>query len=83
MFVPISKRICDTILANPGITAKDVAEKSGLKPTSVKVILTRMTKKNVVIRSKTPKSEKAGRGPQNLYTYSMPDVKSDNANSQN
>lgn len=83
MYVGITEKICALLEEKPGLTANDIYVAIGSKQTSVKVILTRLVKKNLLVREKAPRAQKTDRGPQNLYIYKVAQVNSDNANTQN
>ena len=75
----IPKQIIELLQQTPGLNSLQIASALNAKPSTVKVTLTNMVKKEKLVREKVSREEKTKVGPQSLYAYKLAEVKSDNA----
>lgn len=70
----LQDQILGLLKVQSGLTANQISENLSKNPNSVKVILHRLMKRNLIIREKKMREQKTRVGPQNLYTYSVKPV---------
>lgn len=75
----ISAQIVELLQQKPNIGSNEIAQAINAKLSTVKVTLHKMVKTQMLCREKVGRAEKTKAGPQNLYSYKVNEVKSDNA----
>lgn len=79
----LAKQIVELLSQKPNMDSNEIASALTAKITTVKVTLHNMVKAEKLSRHRVEKSEKSKPGPKKLYLYTVYEVKSDNANTQN
>ena len=67
----MQRMIIELLTNEPKLTANQIIEKTQSKPTSVKVVLHKMTLKGKVVREKIDRLEQTKAGPKSVYAYSV------------
>lgn len=70
----LQEQILGLLKVQAGLTANQISDNLAKNSNSVKVILHRLMKRNLVVREKKMREQKTKSGPQNIYTYSVKSV---------
>jgi predicted transcriptional regulator len=65
----ITQQIIKMVTDQPGLTAKQIAERVQKNEKTIKVVLHRLVKSNRLMRDKVAHEVKAKSGPQSIYAY--------------
>jgi predicted transcriptional regulator len=65
----ITKQIIEMVTAEPGLTAKVIAERVQKKEKTIKVVLHRLVTTNRIAREKVDHAVKSKSGPKAVYVY--------------
>ena len=67
----MQSKIIELLKAEPNLMANQIIERLQVKPTSLKVTLNKMIKKEKLTRSKVARGEVVKAGPKSVYAYSV------------